>query len=238
MTKQSCIYVVGAGSRLFRSMRFTSEYTPVSGRLDAIDTIPVFATGALIIVFADPPGEHQTTALLLSVLRQVGCNAGCRIVYVSSIAANFRNSSVFPFEGPYSKKKRCAELLLLSRADLDICIVRVGNVFAHGGWHAVRSSTHWALLPAGFDRTAVSTSQDVHHAINWATALPPGHHILRAWHAVPSKTALRGVVAVPKLLGLYRLGALRLPIKILVRILRPLGIYLPSHDDLNSFLVR
>lgn len=238
MTDQSCIYVVGTGSRLFRTMGLSREHTPVSGRIDAIDKMPIFATGALVIVFADPPEENQTMALLLSVLRQVGYNKGCRVVYISSISATFRDSSVFPFEGPYAKKKRCAELLLRSREDLDICVIRVGNVFGHGGWQAVRSSTRWALLPAGFDQTAVSTAAAVRDAIDRAISLPPGHHVLNAWQAVPSSTVLRGVVAVPKLLGLYRLGVMRLPMKLLGRVLRPFGVYLPSHADLNSFLVR
>lgn len=231
------VHVVGAGSRLFRALALPIETVAVSGRVDALDRLPAVPAGATVLVFADPPDEHQTRALFLSLLDRLPQGAGVRVIYISTISATFGASAVFPFEGPYARKKRMAEALLRSRDDLDVVIVRVGNVFEHGGWQAIRERCRLALLPAGYGLTAASDAASVRTAVEQALVAPRGHHIVEAWHAVPTAGLLRGVVAVPGLLGLYRAGWARLPIKLAGKLLRPAGVYLPSPDDLNAFLV-
>lgn len=232
------VYVIGAGSRLFKSLNLGIEFTPVSGRQADLGAMPPYPDGSQILVFADPPDLHQTQAMLLSLLHQVAQGSGCRIIYISSIAAAFGQSTEFAYEGPYAHKKRMAESMLHSRVDLDVCIVRVGNVFDHGGWQAVRERTRWIWLPVGYARTAVSDQRMVRAAIENVLRAASGHHVLNAWKSEPTAGIFRQVVGVPGLLSLYRLGWARLPVKLMGRGLGLLKVYLPSHDDLNSFLAK
>lgn len=238
MHPHSPLYVVGAGSRLFQSLALGLAFTAVSGRPEALAALPQFPPGAVILLFADPPDLHQTQALLLSLLDRVPVGAGCRIVYVSTISTTFGQSAVFPYEGPYAHKKRMAETVLASRTDLDLSIVRVGNVFDHGGWQAVRNRTRWAWMPAGHSSVFVSDAGLVRAAVNAGLQAEPGHHVVNAWRVVPTAGIFHRVVAIPGLLSLYRQGWLRLPLKVAGRLLRVVKVYLPSHDDLNSFLAK
>jgi hypothetical protein len=238
MYPPSHVYVVGASSRLFQSLDLGVEFTAVSGRNDALATLPDFPPGARILIFADPPDLHQTQALLLSLLQRVPVGSGCRVVYISTISATFGQSAVFPYEGPYAHKKRMAEMVLRSRSDLDVCIVRVGNVFDHGGWQAVRTRTRWAWLPAGFSSTKVSDSASVRAALEDALRADPGHHVVDAWRLEPTARIFRRVVSIPGLLLIYKIGWAKFPFKLAGRLLKLLKVYLPSHDDLNGFLVK
>jgi hypothetical protein len=238
MYTTSRIYVVGAGSRLFKSMDFGSDFIAVSGRSAELAVLPEFKPDSLVLIFADPPDLYQTQALLLSVLHRVSPGSGCRIVYISTISATFGQSTVFPYEGPYAYKKRMAENVLRSRADLDVCIVRVGNVFDHGGWSAVRNRTRWAWLPAGYSSVLVSNGMLVRAVLDDAFRAGKGHHVMNACRMEPVTSIFRRVIFIPGLLSVYKLGWAKIPVKLAGRLLKILKVYLPSHDDLNSFLAK
>lgn len=238
MYSPSHVYVVGAGSRLFQSLDIGFEFTAVSGRNDGLAAMPDFHRGSLILIFADPPDLYQTQALLLSLLHRVDAGSGCRVVYISTISATFGQSAVFPYEGAYAYKKRMAETVLRSRADLDVCIVRVGNVFDHGGWQKVRARTRWAWLPAGFSSALVSDSALVRAALEEALRAEAGHHVVNAWRLAPTARIFHRVISIPGLLSLYKFDWAKIPVKLAGRLLKLLRIYLPSHDDLNSFLAK
>lgn len=230
------LYVVGANSRLWRDVGLGGEVIPVSGRLGDVDRLPEVSDGSVLLVFADPPGEDATRAMLLSLLARLRQGADVRVIHISSISAAFLASAAFPHEGAYARRKRLAEEVLATRPDLSVCILRVGNVFSHGGWQAVRAHARAILLPAGFEGTAVSEPSDVAVAIRQAMALPAGHHLVQAWHVAPTRTLFARVVPVPGLLAIYSHRVMRPMLKVLGRLLRPLGWFLPSPDDLNAFL--
>lgn len=176
--------------------------------------------------------------MILSVLGRLDARAPTRIIYISSISAGFRDSLHFPHEGPYARRKRIAEEMLFRSELAQVTVLRLGNIFSHGGWQSIREDCRLAILPRGARYTAQSDAASLLSELELSLAgQERGDVVMEAFSLVETANVLPRVVFVPGLLGFYRNGALRLALKILAKILRKIGIYLPSPDDLNAFLM-
>lgn len=232
------LYVVGANSRLYRSMNLGCKAIEFTVRIENVRQLPTFPENAAIVIFSDPEDSTRTGAIFNSILSCVPYKSACRIVFISSISAQFYQSRHYPIEGAYARRKRTAEEILLSRTDLSVTIIRAGNIFSHGGWREIQERSKFAILPHGFNKTATSTPQEVADAISEGLSHESGHRHLNIARGVETSSIFRRVVFVSGLLSVYRMQWARQPLKVLARVFRLMKIYLPSPDDINSFLVK
>ncbi len=232
------LYIIGANSRLYRSLNLENRIIELSVRINSVKQITTFPEDAAIVIFSDPGDAIITSAILISILSCIPYKSNCKIVFISSISAQFYQSPHCPIEGGYARRKRVAEEILASRKDLTITIIRAGNVFSHGGWKMIQERSTIAILPRGFNKTAASTPQEVADAISEGVSQEFGHHYLNIARGVDTSTIFKRVVFTPGILSVYRVKWARTPLKALTRIFRVMKIYLPSPDDINSFLVK
>lgn len=226
--------IIGPGSRLAKSLGITApgrEYSLRPGQTGLPPTLD-----GTILVFADPPSIEDTRAAMLDLVSRVQLGAQAHVILISSISATNAQSALFPFEGPYARRKRLAEDIVRSRPDIASTAIRVGNVREYGGWHEIFTGSRLALLPAEARHAAVADLDALRRHI--LDARPDGPGTLDAYTAVPVEDCFRKVVFVPGLLSLYRSKLPRIAIKVAAKLLRRAGIYLPSPDDLNAFLVK
>jgi hypothetical protein len=106
----------------------------------------------------------------------------------------------------------------------------------YGGWHAVFTHSRLAILPVQASHAAIADLDLLRHQL--ADSQSNHRDLVNAFSAVPVGQCFRKVVHLPGLLWLYRQAPLRIAIKIAAKLLRRAGIYLPSPDDLNAFLVK
>ena len=226
--------IIGPSSRLAKALGMSAPGREFSLRPGAA-TLPSHLDGTLL-VFADPPSVAETQSAMLDLMSRIGLDSDTHVILVSSISATNALSSVYPVEGPYARRKRLAEDIVRSRQDVKTTIVRVGNVREYGGWHAVFTGTRLAILPVQASHAAIADIDSLRQQI--AESLSSHRDIVNAFSAVPVDQCFRKVVHVSGLLWLYRQAPLRIGIKIAAKLLRRIGVYLPSPDDLNAFLVK
>jgi hypothetical protein len=228
-------YVFGSNSRLAEHIGYKPKGAILTGlRARQMVTLPPVLEGK-ITIFSDPPSLQDTKAGLVDLLSRIPLNSNSEIVFISSISASFKNSTKFPYEGRYALRKRLAEELFKSRGDLNVTIVRVGNVFAITGWKLIRQFCPVILLPPMSTHVAAA-DLDV---LNYCLGENYGHkgfRIIDAYRVVPINTYFSKIIYIPGLMVLYRSNWGRPIIKLLSKMFRKIGIYFPSPDDLNSFL--
>ncbi len=232
------LHVAGAGARLARGALQELHHEPLSLREDALASLPTLASGQ-ILVFADPPSVEGTRRAFEALLARIPVDAPVRLVLVSSISAGFGDSALFAHEGRYAARKRLAETLVKSRCDLDVVVLRVGNVFEHGGWQAVAHACPRALLPTPARRCAVTTYAALRRSLDAVLARPlePGACAqLDIFDSVPVERIFSRARHVPGLMAVYRQPLGRVAVKLAARLARGRGLYLPSPDDLNSLM--
>jgi hypothetical protein len=234
----SNIYVIGSSSQLFLSLNFDFKYHKISGRLSDLDVIPLFSSDSLILIFADPPDICATKALLISILGSLsGITMKSKIIYISSISADIENGILYPYAGQYARKKRAAENFLMSSQNLNfnLNIIRVGNVFSHGGWREVSISSKFILLPSGANFVKSCDNVLLRSVIEGIFNSKNTKAICNAWCYTEIDKYFRKIIHVPGLIYLYKFNLGRIFIKVLSKVLLCFGIYIPSPDDVHSF---
>lgn len=226
--------IIGPSSRLAQALGIRSPGREYSIRPGSA-ALPEEIDGT-ILVFADPPSVEATRNALLDVTSRIRLNARAHLILISSISAGNGASTIYPHEGQYARRKRLAEDIVASRSDLAVTVIRVGNVAEYGGWQDIFSNCRTALLPREASHVAVASIEQLRERIG-SCALEGSGGRFDAYSLVPAQQCFGRVLWVPGLLSIYKSGAMRIPLKIVAKLLRRAGVYLPSPDDLNAFLM-
>ena len=232
------LFVVGAGSKIFRMLDWPLPYVPVSGRLEALGEMPSFAAGSTIILFADPPTIDDALAMMISMIGSTPIDSDVHVIFISSISALFDQSDLFTGSGVYARKKKALEAFLEASLPAgNLCIVRFGNVFECGGWQDIARHCPVTLLPRGFDRCAATDIASIRACLLATVSNRNAGHI-NLWKDKPAAAFFTRTRHPYGLRTLYRSRLGRIAIKVAGKLLRKMGIYLPSPDDIDSFNAR
>ena len=236
MSIDSQIFVIGSGSQLFMNLELGLSYQKVSGRLMDLDAMPIFPENSLILIFSDPPDIDSTNALILTLINSMPSKvSGIKIIYISTISANIEANILFPYSGYYARKKKNAERLLMSMSDIDLKILRIGNVFGHGGWNKISTQSISAFFPIGCVYVKTSNYSSIRDTVNLALTGKIEGVIHNSWHYEPLSMHFKKAKFIPGLMLIYKISIMRWVIKLCSKILAKFKIYIPSPDDLHSF---
>lgn len=229
-------YVVGAGSSLFKSINFSFDYIEISGRQENLELIPHIPENSRVIIFSDPPTVDATISMMLAILAKLIHLKKTSLIFISSVSADFLNSDEFPYESYYSLKKRTAESILIGSDLQRMAILRLGNVYDYGAWREIREKCSIAIMPRGPFESAITVPRDVESAIQIFTESGGAGGVINCFAVEKIDNIFSRVVRVPLLLSFYNNSILRIFVKVIAKILKRSGIYIPSPEDINAFL--
>jgi hypothetical protein len=230
------IYVFGPNSRLFNSLELGLDYKGISLKNDIDDDI-YFVDGDVLLFFSDPPSAALTFSRFSQILIKIPKNAKIKIIYISSVSVE-SSLGCFPNHesGPYRERKKMAENLFLSRSDLEVHVLRVGNVLRNSNWENVITSSKFVVLPIQCQYSAVANLVDIKNYISsvFFQEFTLFSKVVPMYSFLENSQAFQGKVRYSKFLSvLYQYNSSIL-LKIIAKTFSKIKVFIPSPDDINS----
>lgn len=233
------IYIFGKNSRLLHTLAFDFEYKAISLREEVGEDV-VFKDGDVLIFFADPPSVNLTLSLFTRVLLKIKKNTCIKLIYMSSIAAA---SGIGKYEqherGIYRARKLAAEQLFLSRDDLEVHVLRVGNVLINSNWESVIDSAKLVVLPRECMISATASLEKLKFYIIEATnsSFKCSQQYVTMYEPVHNNKVFKKVFYSSLIGFIYKYGC-RFCLKLILKSFKMFGVILVSPDDINSVCCR
>lgn len=228
-------YVFGKNSRFLDTLALDFEYKAISLK-EELGADIIFEEGDVLIFFSDPPSIDLTLSLFTSVLLRIKKDMHVKLVYISSVVAASGVGKYEQYEsGIYRARKLAAEQLFLSRDDLDVHVLRVGNVLINSNWASVIESTKLVMLPSECMISAVASLEKIKNYIIEATNSPfkCTQQVVSMYEPVDNNLIFKKVIYSDSIGCLYKYGC-RLCIKSISKLFKLFGILIISPDDINS----
>jgi len=227
------VYVVGAGSSIFKSLGFECDYTPVSGRMSDLSDLPKFEENSVVVIFADPPNKMETEALMISIVNRLPFSGNAHVIYISSIAVLFKGSRLDFGRLRYAEKKLAAENILTS-GFVGVTILRLGIVSEVGSWKSTFQHSNRLLVPRGTRYMASTSISDIRAALA-AIMQSPRRDVRNLWTKRLIDEFVLSLKAPLGLELLYKSRVGHIFLRISKRILSRFGIGVISPDDILAF---
>lgn len=227
------VYIVGAGSSIFQSLGFESDYTAVSGRMIDLAEMPKFEENSVVIIFSDPPTKMETEALMISIIDRLPSSGNAHVIYISSIAVLFKGSRLDFGRLNYAEKKAVAEDILTS-GFAAVTILRLGIVSEVGSWKSTFQHPNRLLVARGTRYMASTSISDIRAALA-AIMQSPGRDFRNLWTNRSIDEFVANVSAPLGFRSLYKSRAGHILLKIAKRIFCRFGISVVSPDDILAF---